>query len=99
MPFDLSKRAWHPSPLPSHIVVVSTTDAEGTECRRHLECTYDVVQTFGRDVFLVGRDAVAADRDCVAGPFADQYANLNPIVFLEDGTYALLAAARRVDGD
>ena len=29
MPFDLSKERWHPSPLPGHIIIVSTIDAEG----------------------------------------------------------------------
>ncbi len=182
IPLDLSKETWHPSPLPGHIVIVSTIDAEGrpniapkswvtmasfrgphvafgcsldhrtyqnaaatgefvvnvpdaslaaviwampdshgeerlqlsgltltpaqrvrpplvAECRAHLECTVDAVQRFDREVFLFGRVVAAAiDRDCAAGQLTDQYALLNPIFFLEDGTYAPLAAARKVVG-
>ncbi len=181
IPLDLSKDTWHPSPLPGHIVIVSTIDAEGrpniapkswftmasfrgphvafgcsldhrtyqnaaatdefvvnvpdeslaraiwampdshgeerirlsgltlapaervrpplvVECRAHLECTLDAVQRLGREVFLFGRVVAAAtDRECAAGPSTDQYALLNPIFFLEDGTYAPLATAKRVD--
>lgn len=183
MPFDLSKERWHPSPLPGHIIIVSTIDAEGrpniapkswftmasfrgphvafgcsldhrtyqnaaasgefvvnipdeslaraiwampdshgeerirrcgltlvpaqrvrsslvAECRAHLECILDAVQQFGREVFLFGRVVAAAiDRDCAVGSFTNQYAMLNPIFFLEDGAYAPLAAARRVDDE
>lgn len=183
VPFGLDKQAWHPSPLPGQIVLVSTVDASGranvatkswvsmvafggpvvgfgcnvshttyrntketgcfvinvppaweaerawaladvhgeerlrasgltlepaqlvaaplvAECLAHFECELDDVRYYGDEVFILGRIVSASiDSDCLAGSPEGRYTRLQPIFFLEEGTYAPLDAARHVKQD
>jgi flavin reductase (DIM6/NTAB) family NADH-FMN oxidoreductase RutF len=67
------------------------------ECRAHLECEFDDVKLYGHEVAIFGKIVAASiDADCLTGTLFDQYAALRPVFFLEDSTYGVIEAAKRV---
>jgi len=67
------------------------------ECRAHLECRLDDVKRYGDEVFVFGRVVAASiDDDCLLGGSDDQYGRLDPVFFLEAGTFARLEAPRHI---
>lgn len=58
------------------------------ECTAHLECVLDEIKEWGDEVLIFGR--------VVAVRTEDSYGALDPMFFLENGTYAPLGEPRRV---
>ncbi|MEX1157574.1 MAG: flavin reductase family protein [Thermomicrobiales bacterium] len=64
------------------------------ECRAHLECRTDAVQQYGDEVLIFGQVVAASmNASCLDGSPGEQYASLDPIVFLENGVYGTIGAA------
>jgi len=70
------------------------------ECRAHIECVLDSSRRFNdEEIVLYGRIlAVSVDERLLRGENDDRYRHLRPLVFLEEGLFGVLEAARRVDG-
>lgn len=65
------------------------------ECKAHLECVLDWIHEYGMEVAIFGRIVSASiDQDLLEGPYAERYARLRPMVYLEEGLYGVIEGAR-----
>ncbi len=108
---DLSQRVWSavesPSTAPDGAPVEwSLAPASKVaanlvrECRAHLECVLDASHRFNsEEIALFGRIvAVSIDESILQGSSDERYRHLRPLLFLEDGLFGVVDAARRVEG-
>jgi flavin reductase (DIM6/NTAB) family NADH-FMN oxidoreductase RutF len=69
------------------------------ECRAHLECVLDASHRFNsEEIALYGRIlSVSVDERILKGEPEERYRHLRPLLFLEDGLYGVVDAAKRMD--
>ena len=69
------------------------------ECRAHIECVLDSSKRFNtEEIALYGRIlAVSVDEALHQGEPDERYRRLSPLVFLEEGLFAIVEAARRTE--
>lgn len=69
------------------------------ECRAHIECIFDGIKAWGREVAIFGRVVAASvDREVAAGEPDAQYRSLAPFFFLESGWLAEMGRVQRPGG-
>ncbi len=67
------------------------------DCRAHLECETLDTRAFGQEALVFGTIVSASiDSACTQGTSAEQYAQLQPIFFLENRLYAPLGAVSSI---
>lgn len=69
------------------------------ECRAHLECVLDASHRFNaEEVALYGRIlGVSVDEVLLRGEAEERYRSLRPLFYLEDGLYAVIDGAKRME--
>lgn len=68
------------------------------ECLAHMECVLTEIRRFGDEVFLFARiQHVSLDETLVKHSEIDPYAVMRMIFYLEERTYGIIDAARRID--
>jgi flavin reductase (DIM6/NTAB) family NADH-FMN oxidoreductase RutF len=69
------------------------------ECRAHLECVLDSSKRINdEEIVLYGRIiAVTIDEKLLSGDADDRYRQLRPLIFLEEGLFGVVDAARRIE--
>jgi len=69
------------------------------ECRAHIECVLDSSKRLNdEEIVLYGRIiAVTIDEKLLSGDTEDRYKQLRPLIFLEEGLFGVLDAARRIE--
>jgi flavin reductase (DIM6/NTAB) family NADH-FMN oxidoreductase RutF len=102
---DLVDIVWraHALPHPRPVAALGLTEIPSLrvrpprvgECRGHLECALDRHVAYGDEVILLAR-LLAASVDRAALQVEDAYAYLRPLLFLEEGVYAVLEGSRRL---
>lgn len=68
------------------------------ECRGHIECALDSSRRIrGEDMIFFARImAVTVDRSVLQGPREDRYGKLRPLLFLEEGLFAVIEKSRKM---
>lgn len=77
--------------VPARVVAPSIVE----ECRAHFECRLESVKQYGNEVLVFGRVVAASiDGGCQNGTPPEQYFQLRPIFFLEEGVYGTIDGAK-----
>ena len=107
---ELAKKVWKASQVkgqdPNEIQKVGLTPLKSVklttpriaECKAHLECSLDWTKKYRDEIILFGKVLLASvDKKALEGSLEERYKYLKLMTYLENGTYGVVKAARKLD--